>query len=143
MTILFLIFGRMTLYVDALGTFAIGLESTLPIPQLYTNFSRRSLYGFRLSTLAGWVAGDAFKFVRITHSPLAPLVLTFAWTIRTGYFLIKRKHEHVPLQFIVYSLSSGCSCEYCNSFALYVDLCHISACYRHRSVFDPLIQGYL
>jgi hypothetical protein len=35
MTILLLIFGRSGLYVNALGFFALGLESTLPLPQLY------------------------------------------------------------------------------------------------------------
>lgn len=35
LTILMLIFGRSDLYVNALGFFALGLESTLPLPQLY------------------------------------------------------------------------------------------------------------
>jgi len=76
MTILTLIFGRMAFYVDALGYFALGLESTLPIPQLYSNFLQRSLYGFRASTLIGWVAGDTFK---------------------SGYFIL----QQAPKQFII------------------------------------------
>lgn len=76
MTILILIFGRWDVFVSALGFFALGLESTLPLPQLYSNFKQRSLYGFRASTLIGWVAGDTFK---------------------TGYFIFKKS----PLQFIV------------------------------------------
>jgi len=76
MTILILIFGRWDLYVNALGFLALGLESTLPLPQLYSNFKQRSLYGFRSSTLFGWVAGDVFK---------------------TGYFISQKS----PLQFIV------------------------------------------
>jgi len=40
---------------------ALGLESTLPIPQLISNYKQRSLYGFRLSALIGWVAGDSYK----------------------------------------------------------------------------------
>ena len=79
MTILMLIFGRSDLYVNGLGFLALGLESTLPIPQFYryasagrliycitliairSNFKQRSLYGFRASILIGWVAGDLFK----------------------------------------------------------------------------------
>jgi len=76
MTILILIFGRMTLFINALGFFALGLESTLPLPQLYSNYKQRSLHGFRASTLIGWVAGDTFK---------------------TGYFILQKS----PLQFIV------------------------------------------
>ena len=33
MTIMILIFGRSDLYVNGLGFFALGLESTLPVPQ--------------------------------------------------------------------------------------------------------------
>jgi hypothetical protein len=59
--ILFLIFGRSELFIGMVGFFALGLESTLPIPQLISNYRQRSLYGFRMSTLIGWVGGDSFK----------------------------------------------------------------------------------
>jgi len=59
--ILFLILGRFEAYVSILGFVALGLESTLPIPQLISNYKQRSLYGFRMSTLVGWAGGDAFK----------------------------------------------------------------------------------
>ncbi|KII85784.1 hypothetical protein PLICRDRAFT_115629, partial [Plicaturopsis crispa FD-325 SS-3] len=70
--ILFLIFGRSETFVAILGFVALGLESTLPIPQLISNYKQRSLYGFRLSTLVGWVGGDSFKSVYffLQHSPL-------------------------------------------------------------------------
>ncbi|KAK0488860.1 hypothetical protein IW261DRAFT_377685 [Armillaria novae-zelandiae] len=45
--ILFLILGRSKVFVSLLGFVALGLESTLPIPQLISNFKQRSLYGFR------------------------------------------------------------------------------------------------
>ncbi|PPQ65770.1 hypothetical protein CVT26_000371 [Gymnopilus dilepis] len=61
LAILFLIFGRSEIFVAILGFFALGLESTLPIPQLMSNYRQRSLYGFRMSTLLGWLGGDAFK----------------------------------------------------------------------------------
>lgn len=70
--ILFLIFGRSKLFVSVLGFVALGLESTLPIPQLISNFKQRSLYGFRLSTLIGWTGGDAYKTIYffMQNSPL-------------------------------------------------------------------------
>ncbi|TFY55185.1 hypothetical protein EVJ58_g8408 [Rhodofomes roseus] len=70
--ILFLIFGRSQPFVFILGMVALGVESTLPIPQMISNHKQRSLYGFRLSTLLGWVGGDAFKTVYffLQNSPL-------------------------------------------------------------------------
>ncbi|GLB43442.1 putative PQ loop repeat [Lyophyllum shimeji] len=62
-TILFLILGRSEIFVSILGFVALGLESTLPVPQLISNYRQRSLYGFRMSTLIGWFGGDAFKTV--------------------------------------------------------------------------------
>ncbi|KAI0321018.1 hypothetical protein OF83DRAFT_1101574 [Amylostereum chailletii] len=72
LTILYLIFGRMELFIDVLGFVALGLESTLPIPQLISNFKNKTLYGFRASTLVGWVGGDSFKLVYffLQSSPL-------------------------------------------------------------------------
>ncbi|KAL6300039.1 hypothetical protein BKA93DRAFT_803682 [Sparassis latifolia] len=70
--ILFLIFGRSDLFITILGFVALGLESTLPIPQLISNHKQRSLYGFRMSTLVGWFGGDSFKTVYffVQKSPL-------------------------------------------------------------------------
>ena len=76
LTILVLIFGRLETFVWLLGFFALGLESTLPLPQFFrlvtllfdysvsfvcSNYKQKSLYGFRASTLVGWVGGDFFK----------------------------------------------------------------------------------
>jgi len=63
LTILVLIFGRMDVFVWLLGFFSLGLESTLPIPQFISNHKQKSLFGFRMSTLIGWVGGDSFKTV--------------------------------------------------------------------------------
>ncbi|KAF8498701.1 hypothetical protein F5888DRAFT_1691198 [Russula emetica] len=72
LTILVLIFGRVDVFVWLLGFIALGLESTLPIPQFMTNYKQKSLYGFRMSTLLGWVGGDSFKMVYffVQGSPL-------------------------------------------------------------------------
>lgn len=40
-------------------------ESTLPVPQFLSNWRRKSCYGFRSSTLAGWLFGDTFKYVPV------------------------------------------------------------------------------
>ncbi|CDO73251.1 hypothetical protein BN946_scf185008.g13 [Trametes cinnabarina] len=71
-SILFLILGRSEIFISILGFIALGLESTLPIPQLISNYKQRSLYGFRMSTLIGWVGGDSFKTVYffVQNSPL-------------------------------------------------------------------------
>jgi len=61
--IFFLILGRSQTFVGILGFIALGLESTLPIPQLISNYKQKSLYGFRISTLLGWAGGDLFKTV--------------------------------------------------------------------------------
>jgi len=86
LTIATLIFGRSDLYVSILGFVALGLESTLPIPQLISNYKQKSLYGFRASVLLGWLGGDAFK---------------------TGYFFFQES----PLQFkvcAIFQLSIDC-----------------------------------
>ncbi|KAF9245327.1 hypothetical protein BU15DRAFT_85649 [Melanogaster broomeanus] len=61
LAIVHLILGRSEIYISILGFVALGLESTLPIPQLISNYKQKSLYGFRASTMIGWVGGDAFK----------------------------------------------------------------------------------
>lgn len=72
-----------SLFVDRLGFIALSIESTLPIPQFLSNFSRKTCHGFRSSTLAGWLGGDIFK---------------------TGYFFVKGS----PLQFKVTALMTVC-----------------------------------
>lgn len=39
------------------------LSSATSISHFASNYKQKSLYGFRASTLIGWVGGDAFKFV--------------------------------------------------------------------------------
>lgn len=63
LAVLQLLLGWFTLYNDILGTWAMGVEALLPIPQLLTNQRRKSLSGFQLSVLAGWTFGDLFKTV--------------------------------------------------------------------------------
>ncbi|KAI0305949.1 hypothetical protein B0F90DRAFT_1694838 [Multifurca ochricompacta] len=67
LTILVLIFGRLDAFIWLLGFFALGLESTLPLPQFISNYKQKSLYGFRASTLVGWVGGDFFKYGHLSN----------------------------------------------------------------------------
>jgi len=48
-------------YVQLQGYVALGVEATLPIPQILENQRGRSCQGFRLSVLANWLIGDVFK----------------------------------------------------------------------------------
>ncbi|GAA5848441.1 hypothetical protein JCM9279_006566 [Rhodotorula babjevae] len=60
---LFLALHRFDAYVQLLGFLALGLEATLPIPQLLANYEAKSTAGFRMTVLAGWAIGDAVKTV--------------------------------------------------------------------------------
>ncbi|OCF40946.1 hypothetical protein I317_05224 [Kwoniella heveanensis CBS 569] len=82
--ILQIILGRWMWYIDALGFIALTIESTLPIPQFISNWKRKSCYGFRSSTLAGWFFGDAFKTIYffVRQSPIqfkVTAIMTLCW----------------------------------------------------------------
>ncbi|CAO1618172.1 unnamed protein product [Parajaminaea phylloscopi] len=72
LTLLHFVLGTSSGYSFALGLFALGLESALPVPQFLSNQRRRSLAGFRISVLGGWLLGDAFKTVYflVNNSPI-------------------------------------------------------------------------
>ncbi|KAH8732062.1 hypothetical protein GQ44DRAFT_755401 [Phaeosphaeriaceae sp. PMI808] len=48
-------------YTDLLGAIALSIEATLPLPQLYANYTRKGCRGFRPSVVVNWVIGDTFK----------------------------------------------------------------------------------
>lgn len=77
-------FNSSSTYNSILSFFSLGLESSLPLPQFLSNQSRKSLAGFRISVLLGWLFGDGFKTVYfiVNSSPL-PFLLggIFALTI--------------------------------------------------------------
>jgi hypothetical protein len=50
-------------WTSLLGYTALAIEATLPIPQILANQRRRCCKGFRVSVLANWLIGDAFKMV--------------------------------------------------------------------------------
>jgi solute carrier family 66, member 2 len=61
--VLQLIFGHSASYAGLLGAIALAIEAILPIPQILANHRRRGCKGFRVSVLANWLVGDAFKMV--------------------------------------------------------------------------------
>ncbi|EST08183.1 hypothetical protein PSEUBRA_002270 [Kalmanozyma brasiliensis GHG001] len=63
LTLLYLLLSWSSTFISILGYLALGLESTLPIPQLISNYRRKSLAGFRSSVLVGWLGGDSFKLL--------------------------------------------------------------------------------
>jgi hypothetical protein len=52
-----------TFITELVGYAAMGLESTLAMPQLYRNFVNKSCAGLSLELVAAWVLGDLFKTV--------------------------------------------------------------------------------
>ncbi|GAA5993241.1 hypothetical protein JCM5350_007294 [Sporobolomyces pararoseus] len=59
--VMFLFLHKVKFYIELLGFVALGLEATLPIPQLLVNYENKSTAGFRSTVLAGWFLGDLFK----------------------------------------------------------------------------------
>ena len=53
--------GSSALYILLQGYLALGVEATLPIPQILENQRNQSCKGFRLTVLVNWLIGDAFK----------------------------------------------------------------------------------
>ncbi|POY71765.1 hypothetical protein BMF94_5126 [Rhodotorula taiwanensis] len=70
---LLLVLHRVDLYIQILGFVALGLEATLPIPQVVANYRAKSTAGFRHSVLASWAVGDACKTVYFYVTPDNPL----------------------------------------------------------------------
>lgn len=54
-------FGQAPSFTALQGYVALGVEATLPLPQILSNQRNRSCKGFRLSVLANWLIGDAMK----------------------------------------------------------------------------------
>ena len=98
----------------SLASLRWGLESTLPIPQFMTlvtpfqalcthcaylssssNYKQKSLYGFRMSTLIGWVGGDSFKY---SHPSTHARLQTGKFMIFSQDGLLFRTREPSPIQ---------------------------------------------
>ena len=61
LTALQVLLGSVPLYITLQGYTALGVEATLPIPQILENRRNLSCKGFRFTVLVNWLVGDAFK----------------------------------------------------------------------------------
>ncbi|KAF2754670.1 hypothetical protein EJ05DRAFT_479110 [Pseudovirgaria hyperparasitica] len=59
--VLQIVLGSFSSYTTVQGYAALATEAMLPIPQLLSNYQRKSCKGFRFSVLVNWLVGDAFK----------------------------------------------------------------------------------
>ncbi|CAO3662612.1 unnamed protein product [Rhizopus stolonifer] len=71
-SISYVLFHQHVEFIEALGFLSLGIESTLPVPQILTNFKHRNTDGFSWVILASWFLGDGFKafYFLYTQSPL-------------------------------------------------------------------------
>lgn len=53
--------GLYAVYANTIGCIGLGVEATLPIPQILINLRAKSSKGLRLSVLAAWIGGDTMK----------------------------------------------------------------------------------
>lgn len=65
--VLYIFLHPYSMFIEALGFLSLGLESTLPVPQLLTNFKHRNTDGFSLLILASWVS-ISIKRVYVMYS---------------------------------------------------------------------------
>ncbi|RVD88030.1 uncharacterized protein DFL_002229 [Arthrobotrys flagrans] len=88
--ILQLLFGSSAFFVSLLGYLALGIEATLPIPQVIANYRNQSCKGFRVSVIVFWLLGDLLKGVFFTYSK-TPMVFKlcglcqFMFDLTLGY----------------------------------------------------------
>ena len=61
LVILQLLLGWSPWFSALQGYFALGIEATLPLPQVLANERAQSVKGFRLSVLVNWLLGDVMK----------------------------------------------------------------------------------
>ncbi|ORX95422.1 hypothetical protein K493DRAFT_182058, partial [Basidiobolus meristosporus CBS 931.73] len=57
----YLLFGTFRSFIDILGYLSMGIEATVPMPQAYFNYRRKSVSGFSIVIIGTWFLGDLFK----------------------------------------------------------------------------------
>ncbi|KAF3927279.1 hypothetical protein ABW20_dc0110062 [Dactylellina cionopaga] len=88
--VLQLLFGSSKIFISILGYLALGIEATLPIPQVVANYKNQSCKGFRVSVIIFWLLGDCMKGVFFTYSK-TPMVFKlcglcqFMFDLTLGY----------------------------------------------------------
>lgn len=77
--VLQLMVGRWSWYVEIIGLAGLMIEAVLPLPQIYTIYTRQSVDGFRISLLVSWLGGDISKLIYLsTTSNVAPQFIVCA-----------------------------------------------------------------
>jgi hypothetical protein len=59
--VLYIFLHKYSAFIEVLGFMSLGLESTLPLPQLLTNFKNRNTDGFSILILATWVSKNIYS----------------------------------------------------------------------------------
>ncbi|ORZ39076.1 hypothetical protein BCR44DRAFT_230623, partial [Catenaria anguillulae PL171] len=52
------VIGKSSAYGDFLAAIALGIEASVPMPQAYANWRRKSTYGLSFVVLLSWFGGD-------------------------------------------------------------------------------------
>ncbi|KAI7862259.1 hypothetical protein BDF14DRAFT_1886262 [Spinellus fusiger] len=94
--VLFFFLREKYVFVEILGMVSLGIESTLPLPQCWDNFRRRSTAGFSLLVLGSWFLGDGYKVFYFVTT-LAPIQFTLCGIIQLCVDSL------IVLQFIIFS----------------------------------------
>uniref|UniRef100_A0A915DGR2 PQ-loop repeat-containing protein 1 n=1 Tax=Ditylenchus dipsaci TaxID=166011 RepID=A0A915DGR2_9BILA len=65
------IFSQYNVYVETLGMTALLVEACLGLPQLFRNFSRKSVAGMSVKMVLMWLLGDIGKTIYfvVKHTP--------------------------------------------------------------------------
>lgn len=63
--ILYVCLHQYGLFIEILGFLSLGIESTLPLPQVLTNYKHKNTDGFSILILASWVKYKLFVNVCI------------------------------------------------------------------------------
>ncbi|KAI8390935.1 uncharacterized protein BYT42DRAFT_554932 [Radiomyces spectabilis] len=94
--ILYVFLHPYPVFIEVIGAISLGIESTLPLPQCLSNFTRRSTSGFSLLVLGSWFLGDGFKVFYFIYTQ-APLQFDICGAIQLTVDTV------IVFQFIIFS----------------------------------------
>ncbi|KAI8989565.1 hypothetical protein BDB01DRAFT_548220 [Pilobolus umbonatus] len=94
--VFYLLLHQYQIFISILGFLSLGIESTLPVPQLLTNFKYRNTSGFSLVILGTWFLGDSFKAFYFFYND-SPVQFVVCAIIQLSFDTM------IVLQFIVFS----------------------------------------
>ncbi|KAI7868240.1 hypothetical protein BDF14DRAFT_1724977 [Spinellus fusiger] len=83
LTLLSVPFGKSSLFLQGMAWICLGLDTVLPVPQLLSNYHRRSTAGFSGVLLSAWLTSDSAKLFYFLFTNPSPL-----YTICSGLQLL-------------------------------------------------------